>query len=165
MKLVCFIAIIFSFLLFSGCKNNSFFDIQDSMKAPSYSKSENDLFLALNSYFKNGFTWSYQYLNDKYCCVVEHDFKNNMIYNLVFCKDEIDSQDIHILFLKKDKNLKWQVFGDIKISEDDLDKVYLKDINNYEVDEILILRKNADDFEKYTIVNFDENPKVKKIEN
>lgn len=131
--------LIISTIFLSGCTQNNFFDIQTLMNPPKFSENEEKLTQNIKNYLGGEFIWSYQLINDRYYSIMEHNFNNN-IYKIMFCKMENNPITLHILFL--DKNNK--IIGEIILLQQEFQKIYLKDINDDGIDEILIYKQKKE---------------------
>lgn len=127
-------------LILSGCTGNDFFDIQGSMKAPRLSQEHQNLIESAEKYLGCEFSFCYKFINNRYCAAIEHDFGNNKTYSIIICKPEDNPHYAHILFLRYESLDHWCILGDITSPEQDIDKIYLKDINDDGIDEILICK-------------------------
>lgn len=135
-----YLALLFLPLVLSGCTGNDFFDIQGSMKAPRLSQENQNLIEAAEKYLGCEFDFNYKFVNNRYCATTEHDFGSNKTYRIMICIPEINPHDLHILFLKYESLDRWHILGDIIALEPEVDKIYLKDVNDDGIDEILLCK-------------------------
>jgi hypothetical protein len=128
--------------MLSGCAND-FFDIQESMQVPKLSEKNRNLVGVSKSYLGSDFNFSYHFVNNRCCGVTEHEFSDGKVFKIMFCQTEIEPEKIHTLLLNQNENENWKVFGEIVSKVEEIDKIYLKDINDDGVDEILLCKNDG----------------------
>ena len=119
----------------------------------------------IKDHFSDDFTWGYSLVNDRYCSISSHEFKEGKRYKMAFCQLKDDLENMHILLIMKDKDSKFKVFGEIVLPCAEIDKIYLKDVNNDSADEILIFktRPSLSEDEVYSIDDSGDAPYLIKL--
>ncbi len=159
-----FLTLFFLLLILPGCASNTFFDINDSMRTPTLLKDQQEMVDTINSYFSSEFLWSYHIVNNRYCAISEHKFKEGEACKIVFCELESDPGNIHILFMSKEDS-SFEVFGEIISVSKDINRIFLKDATGESKGEILISKNNSDEDEVYRVEQSEGHLNIVKIKN
>lgn len=147
-----------SLLLLSGCTNKRFFSIQDLMKAPKLSKTQQKIKNTIADYIGDKIVFKYCEVNDRYCAFFKDEWGNKSLNFCViaFCKSMNDPNMLHIVFLFKENNI-YKVAGEILIDALSMEKIQIKDINNDGKNEMLIYNfsANKDSSPQISIYSYD----------
>lgn len=143
----------FSYILFlgvclifaSGCSNDNFFDIQSAMSAPKLTSEQEEIKTLVKEHFGGDILWKYPLNNGKYSPIIKADLTNNgESWQLVFCQIREEVHKVHILFLKQNQG-KWEIFEDVIHTVLDVEKVYIQDIDEDGINEVVVFVKNFED--------------------
>ena len=165
-KFLFMFAVSMALLFVSGCSMKEFFNVSDSMQAPINSYQQKDILECVGDYFGSDIKPIYSLYKGKYMSCVVTNFEDTNLngenYALFFCKKDVDSNELHVLFLRKTEN-KWEVFKDIKRSATDLEKVYIQDVDNDGNNEFAFVFKGFDEKRGNVYTYRYENGDINKI--
>lgn len=140
---VCKIIFLCGFLvLIPGCKLENFFDIPSAMNPPRISENQNKIKSVVHEYLESEIIWVYPLFEGKYSSVISfEDLKNRKNLKIVFCKSLDVSDTVHI-FVLSCLDESYEIINDVLIDASDIEKVWIKDINEDNKKELIILARN-----------------------
>lgn len=129
-------------LLLPGCGMDDFFDIQSSMNPPRLTEGREEVKTAVKEYLESDVIWKYPQINGTYSSAVSSDIAGSgEKFEIVFCQSSSETNKVHILFLNKIGS-KWSVSDDVVQATLNIEKVYIDDVDDDGVKEIIIYGKN-----------------------
>ncbi len=151
-------------LVLPGCAGAGFFDVREVMRPPKLSGSQADIKTAVHDYFGADVVWCYLSFDGKYAAIIEESLpRSGSNWAVVFCQTEELSQKMHILFLHQ-KGQNWAVCDDMVHNALDVGRVLIRDSEDEDTQEIIILNEGFEDSDKSILVYKYNGTDVKTID-